>query len=264
MPSSQGDGFLQRHQYQLARQRLFPRQLLVLMDFTSVYLSPKGGDNTYIHDCVVVLEWVDPNEPDKRHRLNLDYLCGCPDTNKNDYHFVLHVWLKLFMDYKLKDRFDMINIWSDGGPKHFKNRWCQWMWHFLSTHRFNGKLILHNFFGSYHGHSLADGHAATIKRVLRTEYNTSKLQRISPRTTSLYWGPSSCDQYKALIEHTCTATSVHVFESIDRDEKLKPKVGKLDDIKKKHCFVYLGGICSAAEHSDAAGSVPFLFRLKNT
>lgn len=266
MLSSQADGFSQRHQYQLTRHELLPRQLLVLMDFTSVYLSPKGGDNVYIQDCIVVLEWIeyDPiTRNNRRQRLNLDYLCGHADTNKNDYHFVLHVWLKVFMDYRLNERFNCISIWSDGGPKHFKTRYCQWMWHYLSMYNFNMKPICHNFFGSYHGHSLADGHAASIKRVLHTEYHTSALQRLTPSTVALYWGPSTCDHYKELIERACNATKVHIFPSIDRDPLLRPAIHAIDQIKKKHCFVYVTGVCSASERSNASATIPFLLTFKN-
>ena len=73
------------------RCNLQPRQLLVLMDFTSIFLTPKIGhtnDYTVVQDCIVVLEWI---EDGQRKRINIDYLCDCPDSNKNDYHFVLQV-----------------------------------------------------------------------------------------------------------------------------------------------------------------------------
>src|SRR4051812_29500003 len=101
---------------------------------------------------------------------------------------------------------------------------CQWMWHFLSTYRFNRKPIYHHFFASYHGHSLADGHAASIKRVLHTQYNTSQLQRFSPTTSALYWGPSNANDFGLLLQQSCDKTKIHIFPTINRDPKLKPNV----------------------------------------
>jgi hypothetical protein len=72
-------------------------------------------------------------------------------------------------------------------PHHFKTRYCQWMWHWLSTHRFSNKRISHPFFASYHGHSLADAHAASIKRFIRTDYKMSQLQRFDTTTMAIYW-----------------------------------------------------------------------------
>jgi hypothetical protein len=232
------------------------------MDFTSVFLTPKiGHSNDYavVQDCIVVMEWI---EDGQRKRINLDYLCGCPDTNKNDYHFVLHAWLKLFMDYHINDRFDIINIWTDGGPHHFKTRYCQWMWHWLSMNRFSNKPIIHNFFASYHGHSLADSHAAAIKKVLRSQYQVSQLQRFSSCTSALYWGPINAEEFSALLSHACPNTQLHTFPSIDRDPTLKPRVSAIDQIKSKHCFVYTAGRCAASVDSTIAPKVPFLLELK--
>jgi len=118
----------QRFFYGLHRQNLQPRQLLVLMDFTSVYLRPKINHSVQsctVQDCILVLEYL--NSEGARIRENLDFLCDCPDTNANDYHFVLHVWLLLFQRKQFNAFFDSIDVWTDGGPHHFKTRFCQWM-----------------------------------------------------------------------------------------------------------------------------------------
>jgi hypothetical protein len=263
MQSSRGDKKLQRRQYQLTRSNLQPRQLLGLVDFTCTYLTPKIGHqqaSTTVQDCIVVFEFMEGGE---RKRINLDYLCDCADTNKNDYHFMLHVWLKLFHDYQINERFDMLIIWTDGGPHHFKTRYCQWMWHFLSTYCFDKKTILHNFFASYHGHSLADSHAAAIKKALHTQYNTSQIQRFSPTASALYWGPSNATEFAALLAHACANTHIHVFSSIDRDPKLKPDVSSIKHIKSQHCFVYQDGLCASAATSSSPGSTCFSLELKS-
>jgi hypothetical protein len=232
------------------------------MDFTAAHLKTKqrkSHEDVKVEDCIFVLEWL---EGDKRQRINIDFLCDCSDSNKNDYHFLLHATLKLFIDYSINDRFDILLVWSNGGAHHFKTRFCQWMWHWLSTHRFSNKPIIHNFFASYHGHSLADAHAATIKRALRSQYHASQLQRFSPNTIALYWGPADASDYAALLSHACPSTRIHVFPHIDRDPLLKPKCSAVPEIKKQHCFVYANGQCAMAAESGAPGSRPFSFTLQ--
>ena len=71
------------------RAKVLPRQLLVLMDFTSTYLTPKIGhsnNHSVVQDCIVVLEYMSNGQ---RMRENINFLCDCQESNKNDYHFVI-------------------------------------------------------------------------------------------------------------------------------------------------------------------------------
>jgi hypothetical protein len=229
------------------------------MDFTTFSFEPrKTGSHkkdtaVYVQNCIVVFEYLDSSGIPQLEYL--DFICDCSETNKNDYHFVLNVWLKLFNLKQLNQRYDSIEIWTDGGPHHFKTRYCQWMWHFLSTMRFNQKRITHNFFSSYHGHSLADSHAATDKRLLRTQYQTSQQQRLLPTEADLYWGPSSAADLAALLGAHASQTEAFVLPSIIRDEEDKPDIQPIDHIKKQHCFVYENNTCTAYERTakDAVG-----------
>lgn len=244
------------------RSKLLPRQLLVLMDFTSAFLTPKIGhqsNHSVVQDCIVVMEYK--NAEGQLQRVNFDFLCGCSETNTNDYHFLLHVWLALFQRLQLKGHFDCIDVWSDGGPHHFKTRYCQWMWHFLSTHRFNNKRISHHFFASYHGHSLADAHAASIKRLIRTEYNMSQLQRFDTTLLAIYWGPEDAVQLGGLLKK-CSDTQICVFPHIDRDPALKPDPSKVHHIKRQHRFDYENGQCFCAELSEGAFKKLVTFQLR--
>jgi hypothetical protein len=252
--------FQQQH-YQSLRAALQPRQLLVLMDFTSAYLTPKIGhavNFSVVQDCIVVLEYISNGE---RMRENIDFLCDCPDTNKNDYHFVLHVWLLLFHFKKLIDHFDCIDVWTDGGPHHFKARFCQWMWHWLSQTHFAKRRISHHFFASYHGHSLADAHAASIKRLIRTEYNMSQLQRFDTTTLAMYWGPEDAAAVGRLIKKSRN-TEICVIPQIDRDPKLKPDPQPLVHIKQQHRYDYENGLCFRSERSAGTEKKLFSFVLR--
>ncbi len=237
------------------RSQLRPRQLLVLMDFTSVCLSDKPGANTIVQDCILVLEYLDENNT--RVRRNLDFVCAA-DTNKHDYHFVLQVWVWMFLKERLNECFDCIDIWSDGGPKHFKTRFCQWMWHALSELRFHQKRITHHFFASYHGHSLADAHAAVIKRALHTRYKTTQLERLT-NNPSATWGPATVDDAAAILTANCSNIEVHIFRDIDRDEERKPQVRGINSIKSMHCLTYEGGTCRARERTGEREGTLFSF-----
>jgi len=123
------------------------------------------------------------------------------------------------------------------------------MWSWLSMNRFNRKRIAHNFFASYHGHSLADSHAAAIKRILRRQYNVSVMQRFSTTTAAIYWGPASAEEFGALLQYA-TESQIHLFPSIDRDPLLKPNILPLNEIKKHHSFIYENGLCRSFERTN--------------
>lgn len=220
---------------------LLPRQLLVLMDFTSVALADKPGGSAIVQDCILVLQYKDG---DRTITCNLDFLCT-HSSNKHDYYFVLQVWLDLFVKEKLKERFDRIDVWSDGGPHHFKTRYCQCMWHLLSQVAFCEKAIAHHFYPSYHGHSLADGHAGHVKSVIDKAYKLSELQRVITPLTATF-GPSTIEEVAALIRNNSSNTTVTVFDAIDRSSD-KPNVRAVPSIKSKHYFLYEGGIAFASE-----------------
>ena len=245
----------QRHQYELSRSNLQPKRLLVLMDFTSAQLSTKPGGDKIVQDCIIVAEYI---EHGQLQRINYDFLCD-DESNKNDYHFVLAVWVWLFMVEKLKDRFEEIEIWTDGGPHHFKTKYCQFMWHALSTLRFDRKRMIHNFFASYHGGSLADGHAAHVKKIMHSQYKISWQQRLSRCRDALYWGPSSASEIAALVSQRCANTRAHVFPDIDRTESNKPSVNGINSIKTMHSFVYENGTCRAAKGTRDETTFPFSF-----
>lgn len=215
----------------------------------------KPGVGVQVQDCIVVLEYYQPDGSFARR--NFDFLCT-DETNKNDYHFVLHVWVWLFLHLNLQRDFDQIEIWSDGGPHHFKTRYCQFMWHCLSLLRFGGKRITHNFFASYHGHSLADGHAASVKRCLLKRYLLTELERSTGQRTASF-GPTNVTQVAEVISAECANTHVQIFSSIDRDNERKPQVKGIEHIKSYHSFVYQNGQCFAKERTNYAGIVGFNF-----
>ena len=165
-----------------------------------------------------------------------------------------------FVLYHIDAAFQSIEVWSDGGPQHFKTKYCQWMWHFLSSASFSNKLIAHNFFASYHGHSMADSHAATDKRLLRGAYNTSELQRKEVSEAPISWGPSSAADLSTLFIENASRTQSFHLPSIPRDADIKPNVAGLNLIKSKHRFQYTNGACLAFKRTGQDAGLPFQFK----
>jgi hypothetical protein len=195
------------------------------------------------------------------------------DSNKHDYHFVLQVWVYLFLHLQLNSFFDRIDIWTDGGPHHFKARYCQFMWHALSTLRFDKKPITHNFFASYHGHSFADGHAAVVKRTPLSELqrttalpgatwgpsNVNEIAELIRGSCQNTWGPSNVNEVADLIRENGENTEVVVFNQIDRDDKDKPQVKRVPEIKTLHSLTHKDGECFGKVRTDYPGIKPFAF-----
>ena len=243
------------------------------MDFSTIYKLCNIGDSnsnssssnsnansTIIQDCILSLEYVTTDGT--HHREYIDFMCDNIKSNSNDYYFVNAVWDKL-IHMKLLNNFDSIEVWSDGGPHHFKTRYCQYMWHMISCIYFQGKRITHNFFPSYHGHSICDSHAAVDKQIIKREYISSQQQRMNVGNKTIYWGPNSIRDIQLLIMNKLDNTTVIILDSIDRDPELKPSIAPLDRIKQKHCFVYENHTCIAYDmsiESTTTYPIPFTFK----
>ena len=126
------------------------------------------------------------------------------------------------------------------------------MWHFLSTMYFQQKRITHNFFTSYHGHSMADAHAAADKRLLRAQYDVSELDRKIPSAKPLNWGPSSAADLAHLLGKFASKTQSFTLPFSPRDEQLKPNIRSLKGIKSRHSFIYENDQCRSFEQTNLA------------
>ena len=116
--------------------------------------------------------------------------------------------------------------------------------HQLSTEKFDQKRLCHNFFPSYHGHSLADAHAAIIKRALTTRYLETEVERMAFLKEAT-WGPTSVAEMASVLRSRCSATEVHIFDHIQRKAQHRPDIQPLQAIKSNHCFVYEHNSCNA-------------------
>ena len=77
---------------------------------------------------------------------------------KNDVYFVFYVWKYHLLPYIESKNISRLEIFSDGGSKHFK---CSSsMLFFLHLEASMNFSITYNFFASYHGANGCDGLAA--------------------------------------------------------------------------------------------------------
>ena len=231
---------------------------LIVMDFSKFNTLPPVGDSgaiEWIHDLVMVLEWWQTEEqaeakeqkkseskdekaegrkPRKkqkkqstkeeqvhepeRQQLFIDNLCDSPGIEKNDVAYVKAALRRLIAGGHL-DGFHRIDLFTDGGGKHFKNVYAMelmasWvdMWHELRGKNARVPVIYWTVTAPYHGQGSADGHAGVISRALRREQIAS--QDKGTETTR----PASADALAAMIEEKLTSVVPEVFRSITRPE----------------------------------------------
>jgi hypothetical protein len=134
-------------------------EVLVVQDFTNIALS-KGN-----RQCLCCCLYSSKPGTEKIKGNYITYTAPDQET-KNDIRFVVGAWMRLIRDYLLG--FNTIQIWSDGGPKHFKITACLVFFSAVQT-TLVGKKVVYHFFPSYHGHSVCDGMASHLKKKLKTE-----------------------------------------------------------------------------------------------
>jgi hypothetical protein len=133
---------------------------LVTQDFTQIQYD--GG---FTQDLIICIYTYNNEEADGLQRVYRHFVGKSDD--QNGVSFVIGCW-KVLLDEKRLDEVQKVNIWSDGGPKHFK----------ISS---NIKFLLslqqarphqawsYNFFPSYHGCSVCDAAASHIKQKVNQE-----------------------------------------------------------------------------------------------
>ena len=139
---------------------LQPEDIIVVQDFTQIELSPNGS----LQDFILVL-YRRTKPGGSLERLYYHYVGG--DHQKNDFHFVKGCWLDL-MDRLTLYANSNIQIWSDGGRKHFKQTGQIRFWSELQDDlRKSNITIQYNFYASYHGHNACDAVASHAKSAIK-------------------------------------------------------------------------------------------------
>jgi hypothetical protein len=159
--------------------------------------------------------------------LNIDNFA----QESNDHVFFRRVFLNIFsLDLVRKGadgvrRPDWIEIWSDGGPKHFKIRRSIFFVCVELKQRHPWlKRVTWAFYASHHGKSVNDAHAAVVKRTLW------RLAREGCRTE----GPRQLADVAAHLKNT----DAFYFDKFDREQQFN--VSSIPGIKSSHFFEWDG------------------------
>jgi hypothetical protein len=152
---------IQRGQYSLEKKKIAegvtPLTALVTQDFSQILYE--GG---FTQDLIVCIYTHDSAEKDGLRQYYRHFVGNSSD--KNDISFVVGCW-KILLEEDKFNGMEMVKIWSDGGPKHFKiSANIKFL---LSLQQSKSEIIWeYNFFPSYHGCSVCDGAASHFKQLL--------------------------------------------------------------------------------------------------
>src|SRR5690242_19745083 len=94
---------------------------------------------------------------------------------------MIEAWKKP-MELNIMKKVSKINVWSDGGPHHFKITPTLYLFSIIS--KIMKKKIRMNFFEAYHGHSVCDASAAHLKQIIKRALNDKKAFLKSPQEIS--------------------------------------------------------------------------------
>jgi hypothetical protein len=224
----------QRQQQQAHRDNVGTKgypDLLINFDFSpfaKVYdarrsLSDAMGDT---QDLIVTIYYRDPVDS-KVKSLNVDHFA----QESNDHTFFRRVMLNVFnLDLVRKGppglhntavRPTWIEMWSDGGPKHFKIRRSIFFVCVELLKRMRRlRRLTWAFYASHHGKSVNDAHAAVVKRLLW------RLARGGQRTE----GPRQLADVAKNVKNS----TAFFFDKFDREEQFD--VSTMPGIKTHHFF----------------------------
>jgi len=228
---------IQATHLQEVRAQLKEDELLIVSDFTVFDLHRNMGDKTgqkLVTDLVLVCETRVDGELVRVYR---DFLCGNAGKQRNDVCYVYRAW-ETMVEQGILDGYKRIILFSDGGPKHFKNVYAmaamlelRERWNTIrndpSKHH-PAPVIEWYFFASYHGHSLADSHAGKIMMAFHAACQAGKR-------------PADDVALGALIEVALSHTHVTVLPLIPRPKVRRDLSSLADGTKKWHVFVFIDG-----------------------
>jgi len=179
----------------------------------------EDGD-AMVYDLVITLEHMnDVKDPGVLHRDYIDWLCDDPGPQKHDTYYVQTVLHRLIADGTL-DGFTQIHLISDGGPKHFKNKYAMRMasefgmaWRARYPAVATPELQWH-FYAAYHGHSLCDSHAGRAKTAVRSAQRNA--QHDAGGALAIGKVPRSAEAVGEAIVDRCKSTTAQTLPTIVR------------------------------------------------
>jgi hypothetical protein len=243
------------------------KRALVVMDFSRYFYQRnvtmenemKKGTEEYIHDMVMVIEcWQEEEKPpaegkeekkeEKKQRGRrkkekppprrwvryIDNLCERAGTEGNDTCYVREA-MRDAIKKGMFDGFERVDLFSDGGPKHYKSVYAMRMmadWYDWWDELRPGVAIPElwwNFTAPYHGHGVADSHAGIISQML------CRRQKSGQGTWyGVGGGPANATEIAAMVTEMKNTVPV-VFNKIERPE-YRTDLWPLETIKKHFQF----------------------------
>ena len=185
------------------------------MDFTQLQ-----SDQPLLQDLIVVLYRYDP-DADNKEAFSAEHFIAQTSDNTNDKQFVFGVWQQI-LEKRLLDGISVLEIWTDGGPKHFKIRSVLHFYAFMALDHSAIRVYRYNFFVENHGHSVCDGAAGQFKKRLLNVRLTGNL--------ILKDGAAVAEIAKQVKNHSGTVARRQEDE-ID-DDLLSP----MDGMKSYYCY----------------------------
>jgi hypothetical protein len=161
------------------------------------------------------------------------FVANSPEES-NDYWFLIECW-KTLCNLAFFGAASTINIWSDGGGKHFKLTPTITFFNQLAARY--GKAIYCNFFASYHGHSICDAAAAHAKNKITMYMRDEKKPIKTP---------------EEIINHIKEIKNVkaQISPNVKRVEKKSKDIfPTFKQIKTPHFFMFLGNTVFALPHT---------------
>jgi hypothetical protein len=219
--------------------------VLITQDFTQIEFD--GG---FVQDLIICCYSHDSNAQDGLKRSYQHFVGDINDSNQ--IPFVAGSWIKMFEIVDWFENIEKVQIWSDGGPKHFK----------ISSNMATLKAIqdeydnidwIYNFFESYHGCNICDAVGAQAKRAVNDFMrNNHKAIRNQQRVI---------DAINQLKNHR--ATSARLLKDMNFS------VATLQTIKSYYCFMarprnpnIYAFKDSTEENYDQKWKLPRIFNLK--
>jgi len=199
--------------------------MILLQDFTQ--LEPQSGFN---QDMIITILTYNEHEVDKIKRDYYHFVGEQGDTN--DIYFVITVWEHMFKTKIIPDNITNIEIWSDGGPKHFKQK--KTMYYFSTLQQKYQKTITYHFYQSYHGHNSCDAAAAHAKNAINLQQRDTNIPS--------YTAQDLCNSINTVNHHHA--------QQVPPINKPHIKVSKLDGIKSFFMYKFPApGVVHAYETS---------------
>ena len=118
----------------------------------------------------------------------------------------------------LFENFREVEVWSDGGPKHFKV--SSLIYYFFSLQQQTNRKITYNFFAWYHGHSACDSAASHVKRAVVRFVNEANM----------------IPQFSWQLSLIAEDVKGHAGVSLSPDPSSVIYIHTLHGIKSYHCF----------------------------